>query len=195
VGLIAVRSFERAKGLARIDFVAGGRTLADYRRANRTARAVAAMFSAGRDEGPISVARLMEENKQLARRNSALEETTARVEAEELLGEAVALDNGLKLCARSFEDRDAESLKRVAQALITHPGTIALLGSIEGEAARLVFARSTDAPGDMNALMKEACGRLDGRGGGRPDMAQGGGRKIEKLAEAIEAAVRHLKDA
>jgi alanyl-tRNA synthetase len=194
VGLIAVRSFERAKGLARIDFVAGNRALADFRRANRTARAVAAMFSTGRDEAPASVARLLEENKQLVRRNGTLEEIAARVEAEELLSEAVALSDGVKLCARSFEERDAESLKRVAQALISHPRTIALLGSTEGDAARLVFARSPEAPGDMNLLMKEACQLLDGRGGGRPDMAQGGGRKLDQLNAAVEAAARHLKD-
>jgi alanyl-tRNA synthetase len=193
VGLIAVRSFERAKGLARIDFVAGGRALSDYRRVNRTARAVAAQFSTGRDETPALVARLIEENKRLVRRNGALEEIAARVEAEELLSGALALENGVKLCARSFEDRDADSLKRVAQALISHPRTIALLGSIDGDTARLVFARAVDAPGDMNALMKEACQLLDGRGGGRPDMAQGGGRKVDQLDAAVEAAARHLK--
>jgi alanyl-tRNA synthetase len=194
VGLIAIRSFERAKGLTRIDFVAGGRALADYQRANRTARSCAAMFSAGRDEAPALVVRALEENKQLARRIRALEEITARVEAEELLSEAILLRDGTKLCARVFEERDAESLKRVAQALISHPATIALLGSREQDAARLVFARSVEASGDMNALLREACQLLDGRGGGRPDMAQGGGREAGKLNEAIAAATRRLLD-
>ncbi|HEV7374342.1 MAG TPA: DHHA1 domain-containing protein [Pyrinomonadaceae bacterium] len=192
VGLIAVRSFERAKGLARIEFVAGGRALADYNRANRNARGVAAMFSVGRDEAATSVARLLEENKQLTRRVRALEEIASRVEADELLTEATILDDGVRLCTRVFEERDAESLKKLALALISHPKTVALLGSREQTAARLVFARSVDASGDMNALMREACTLLDGRGGGRADMAQGGGRKIEKLAEAIEVAARSL---
>lgn len=194
VGLIAMRSFERAKGLVRIDFVAGGRALADYRRANRTARSCAALFSAGRDEAATLVARTLEENKQLARRVRTLEEMTARIEAEELLSEATILSDGAKLCARVFEDRDAESLKRVAQALISHPLTIALLGSREQDAARLVFARSPEANGDMSALLREACQLLDGRGGGRPDMAQGGGRKIDQLNQAIEAAALSLID-
>jgi alanyl-tRNA synthetase len=192
VGLIAVRSFERAKGLARIEFVAGGRALEDYNRANRNARDVAAMFSVGRYEAATSVARLLEENKQLTRRVRALEEIAARVEAEELLTEATILNQGVRLCARVFEERDAESLKKLALALISHPATVALLGSREQTAARLVFARSVDAPGDMNALMREACMLLDGRGGGRADMAQGGGRKLEKLNEAIEVAARSL---
>jgi alanyl-tRNA synthetase len=195
VGLIGVRSFERAKGLTRIEFVAGGRALADYNRANRTARSVAAMFSAGRDEAANLVARLLEENKQLTRRVRALEEVAARVEAEELLAEATLLGDGVRLCARIFEDRDAESLKKLALALISHPATVALLGSIEHEAARLVFARSADASGDMNALMRSVCELLEGRGGGKADMAQGGGRKLEKLNEAMEAAARHLTEA
>jgi alanyl-tRNA synthetase len=195
VGLIAARSFERAKGLARIDFVAGARALTDYRRVNRTARDVAAMFSAGRDDAPASVARLLEENKRLVRRVRALEEIASRVEAVELLSEAKVFGGGIKLCARVFEDRDAESLKNLAQALISHPSTVALLGSIEQEAARVVFARSADSPGDMNALMKEACQLLNGRGGGRADIAQGGGRETSKLNEAIEAAAHHLINA
>jgi len=194
VGLIAVRSFERAKGLTRIDFVAGGRALNDYQRVNRTARTVAALFSIGRDEATAAVARLLEENKQLTRRVRELEEITARVEAEELLSEALVLGDGTKLCARVFEDRDAESLKKLAQALISHPATIALLGSSFSDAARLIFARSPEGSADMSALLSEACQMLDGRGGGRADMAQGGGRKVEKLADAIEAVVRRLTD-
>ncbi|HEX8068518.1 MAG TPA: DHHA1 domain-containing protein [Pyrinomonadaceae bacterium] len=190
VGLIAVRSWERAKGLTRIEFVAGARALADYRRVNRTARAVALHFSAGRDDTPPLVARLAEENKELARRVRALEEIAARVEADELRTAAAETPGGARLVVESFADRDAEALKRLALALIAQPRTVALLGAHDAESARLVFARSADAPGDMNALMRAACQLLDGRGGGRPDLAQGGGRNPARLTEAL-AAARH----
>ncbi len=85
VGMIAVRSWERAKGLARIEFVAGMRALADYRRANQSARATAEVFSAARADTAELAARMIEENKQLHRRVRSLEEIAARVEAEELL--------------------------------------------------------------------------------------------------------------
>src|SRR5687767_2210476 len=180
VGIIVVRSWERAKGLTRIEFVAGTRALADYRKANRSAREVAALFSSGRDDIPQLTAHLLEEQKDLHRRIRLLEEMVAEVEAEKLLATA---SGGIVM--RVFEGRDAESLKKLAQAIMANPRTIALLGSRDNDTARLVFARSSDAPGDMNALMREACTMLDGRGGGKPDLAQGGGKHVERLEEII----------
>jgi alanyl-tRNA synthetase len=192
VGMIVVRTWERAKGLTRIEFAAGTRALADYRRANKTARTVAALFSAGRDDTPKPAARMVEENKELHRRVRTLEEIAARVEAQELLAATSQNAVGLRVVTRIFYDRDGESLKHLAQALIAHKQTIALLGSRDKDAARIVFARSADAPGDMNSLMREACAMLDGRGGGKTDMAQGGGKNVEKLNEAIDVAARAL---
>lgn len=209
VGMIAVRHWERAKGLTRIEFVAGVRALKDYRRANATARGVAELYSAARDDAAKLTARVLEENKELHRRVRELEEIAARVEAEELLrevhgstadmksvpfavanGSADVADgtNGPSVIARVFDNRDPESLKQLALALISHPHTIALLGSRDGDTARLVFARSGDAQGDMNALMKQACEVIDGRGGGKPDMAQGGGKNVRRLQEALDQA-------
>jgi alanyl-tRNA synthetase len=180
VGMIAVRSWERAKGLTRIEFVAGTRALADYRKANRSAREVAALFSTGRDDAPQVAAQMVEEHKELNRRIRALEELAAEVEADKLL--AASRDG---VVSHIFDGRDAESLKKLAHALTAKPGVVALLASRDKDTARLVFARSSDASGDMSALMREACAMLDGRGGGRPDMAQGGGKNVARLKETI----------
>lgn len=192
VGTIVVRSWERAKGLTRIEFAAGMRALNDYRRANKTARMVAAHFSAGRDDTPKLTARMLDENKELHRRVRALEEIAARVEADELLAVATRAASGAQVVNQIFDKRDAESLKQLAHALIQHPNTVALLGSRDEDVARLVFARASDAQGDMNALMREACEMLDGRGGGKPDMAQGGGKNVERLEEVIKRATNNL---
>ena len=187
VGMIAVRSWERAKGLTRIEFVAGTRALADYRKANKSAREIAALFSTGRDDAPHLAAQMIDENKELHRRVRALEEIAAGVEAEKLLAFAAG-----GVVVQIFDGRDAESLKKLAHALVAHPQTIALLGSRDKDTARLVFARSLDAHGDMSALMREACTMLDGRGGGKPDIAQGGGKKVDKLQDALTHALTLL---
>ena len=174
--------------------MAGIRVLNDYRKANRTARAVAELFSAGREDSPALLKKLIEENKKLTRRVRELDEVACRVEAKQILEESgLEVDSrppNPMIIAKVFDDRDADSLKHLALALMAHPNVAALLGSRDGETARLVFARSPDGPGDMNALMKEACAMLDGRGGGKVDLAQGGGRRIEKLEEAIASAYR-----
>lgn len=188
VGMIAVRSWERAKGLARIEFVAGTRALADYRKANRSAREVAALFSAAREDVPQLAAQMLDENKELHRRVRVLEEIAAQVEAEKLLANAGGV------VTQVFDGRDAESLKKLAQALIAHPRTTALLGSRDKDTARLVFARSSDAPGDMNSLMREACTMLDGRGGGKPDLAQGGGKRVDQLEAIITLMSAKVKE-
>ena len=166
---------------------------------------MAALYSAARDDAAKLTSRMLEENKELHRRVRALEEIAARVEAEELLKEPASTAGarsvppavaggfaGDKVIAKIFDNRDAESLKHLAQALIAHNGVVALLGSIDQGTARLVFARSADAPGDMNALMRQACEMLDGRGGGRPDMAQGGGKEVSRLEETIDSIRQSL---
>ncbi len=192
VGMIAVRSWERAKGMTRIEFVAGMRALNDYRRANQSARKVAALFSAGRDDAPSLAEKVVEENKELHRQVRSLEEIAARVEATDLISEAEVFNGNVRLVSKVFPNRAAESLKHLAQAIIAHSKVVALLGSAEKEAARIVFARSADAPGDMNVLMREACVLLDGKGGGKPDMAQGGGKNASKLSDAIRATREKL---
>src|SRR5258706_7035965 len=74
VGVIAGRSWERAQGLTRIHFMAGVRALADYRKANQTAREVAALFSSGREDSPALVLKMIDDHKKLMRRLSAFEQ-------------------------------------------------------------------------------------------------------------------------
>ena len=188
VGMIAVRSWERAKGLTRIEFVAGIRALTDYRRANKSAREIAALFSTGRDDAPALAVHMIQENKELNRRVRTLEEGAASVEAQNLLGNATLRADGTRVIAATFDSKDIEVLKKIAHSLAANPRVIALLGSRDKEMARLVFARSSDSADDMNALMKKACAILDGKGGGKPDIAQGGGKNVEKLDEAIRIA-------
>lgn len=194
VGLIAARGWERAKKMTRVHFVCGGRALRDYRAASKTADAIALKFSVGREEAEPAVARLLDENKRLSRRVRELAGLAAKSEAQELIEAAEAV-GGLRIVSRIFEDRDLEELKLLAHRLVDAEGVVALLAAKEGRMARLVFARSPNLPNsaDMNTLMRAACERLGGRGGGKPDFAQGGGSQVSELNSALEAAMAMLK--
>lgn len=190
VGLVVVRSWERAKGMTRIEFLAGVRALADYRRANTVARGVAALFSVGRDDASAAVERLFEEQRSLVRRLHGFEETGARVEAEALLGAAaIRVRDGARVVARSLADKGMDDLKQLAQLLVARPRTIALLASsgAEASAARLVCARSDDLRDDMNILLRSAVSHMEGRGGGTASFAQGGGRAAPQALAQIVA--------
>jgi len=194
VGVICVRSWERAKGMTRLEFMAGERALADYNQLNQVARMLAAQFSVGRDEAAMSVKRLSEDYKTLARRVAELETLEARVTADALRAGSLRRADGVQIIARVVEAHTPEYLKRLAQTLAAGEQTIALLAAIEVDAARLVFARSSDTDEDMNALMREACAAVEGRGGGRADFAQGGGKRTEQLVEVLERLVDSLTE-
>ncbi len=188
VGLIAVRAWERARKMTRLHFVCGSRALKDYRLANKSAEAVALKLTVGREEAEASVVRLIDDNKRLSRRVRELTEVAAKVEAAELLASAAASSNGLRIFEKIFTDRDFEEAKLIAHRLVDGENVIALLAVREAEMVRLVFARSANVGADMNRLIKAACEKLGGRGGGKPDFAQGGGAKLDELSTALSAA-------
>ena len=126
VGLIAIRSWERAKRMTRVQFVCGGRTLRDYRAANQTATSVARRLSVGRDEAPEAVARLLEEHRQLGRRARALVELAIKAEAQELL-DATPMTHKRRIIRHIFDDRDFDEVKLLAHRLVTYDGVVVLL--------------------------------------------------------------------
>jgi alanyl-tRNA synthetase len=191
VGMIAVRGWERAKRMCRIEFVSGGRALADYRRANTAARAVAFLLTTARDDIPQKVARLLAEQKETLARWRELARQVAEIEAERMVREAPQVGT-VRLVVRSFDDRTSEDVRALARALMRHPRLIALLGVCEPDAARLIFGRSSDLSLNMSDVLRSVCLRFDGRGGGAPDFAQGAIRESHRLEEALAWAAGSL---
>jgi alanyl-tRNA synthetase len=192
VGLIAVRSHERAKRMTRVEFVCGRRALEDYRLAHNTASRVARLFSAERDSSPELVTKLLEENRELKKRTRELLELALAAEASRTLS-AVSPGREFKLVHAVFENREPDELKVLASKIVQAEPAIALLATRQPDGVRLVFARSASLKANMGELMAEACRTLEGRGGGRPEMAQGGGPNAERVDDAIAAAVERVK--
>jgi alanyl-tRNA synthetase len=191
IGMIAIRSYERAKKMTRVEFVCGNRALADYRLANHTAVAVARLFSAERDSTPELVARAIQEAKSTKKRVRDLLERAMFAEAAEML-EATNEIGGFKVVQAVFEGRDVEEVQVLAAKIVQREPSIALLATKYEGAARLVFARSASLTQNMGKILAEACETLGGRGGGKPEMAQGGGPNIHSVEQAINDAVAKI---
>ena len=184
VGLIAVRGWERAKQMLRVDFVCGVRALSDYRVNNHIAGTLARNFTVGREEVINSVTRLGDDHKALLKRARLMAEAAAAIEAREILSR-VGESNGQRIVVLTLDDRDFDEAKLLAHKLVAEASVVAMLAVPKGNAVKLVFARSADASHDMNALLRAACESLGGRGGGKPDFAQGGGSRIEMLDHVL----------
>jgi alanyl-tRNA synthetase len=188
IGLIVIRGWERARKMCRVEFVCGGRALGDYRAANGAAKAVALMLTTARDDAPEKVARLLEESKQQRRRIRELFDLAADGEADRLLHTAESLP-GFRLVRKIFDDRSIEEARVLARKLCDRSGVVTLFGLKDQGAARLLFARSADVNINMGELMKRVTEQFSGRGGGSPDMAQGGIEELNQLTASLDLAI------
>lgn len=193
IGLIKIVKTEKRGDKLRVEFKCGGRAFADYTQKHEVLNRVALAFNAHFAEADQVVAKLQEDYKAVLRDLKAAQGQLIDFEAERLRA-AVTPVNGVRVIVASFDNRDAGELRTLANSLVSVTGTIALLGSA-GEKTNLIFARSADAPGDMNALLKSVLPMLQGgRGGGQTHMAQGGGGQAEmaSVAAVLEAAKAKL---
>jgi alanyl-tRNA synthetase len=197
VGIIAVASVERFKGGQRIAFLCGGRALAGYRALRDAVGGAVRLLSVLPEELPASIERLQAEAKEHKRATTSLHVELSRYRAGELAASAVEMrpkggDEALtrRLVARVV-DADANSLKALATAVAAKPGHIVVLVAATTPAL-VVVARSSDvAEVSAQQLLASLVGTFGGRGGGKPDFAQGGGL-LAPSAEAILEAARNL---
>jgi alanyl-tRNA synthetase len=190
VGLIKITKIERRGEDTRVEFLCGGRALADYRGKNRTVNELANRFSVGAWELVEAVERLAEEAKSSRRELNAAQNRLLDYEAAELLAEAEQ-HGDIRVVRKMFTDREGKEVRHLALRLMESEGTVALLGS-DGGKAQLVFACSADLPYDMNNLLKQACQVVGGGGGGQRHFAQGGGPDGSKVDQALKIAFERL---
>ena len=185
VGSVVLRRWERRGETLRVEFLCGARVVRDYRWKNALLAGTAGSLSIGAAELPAAIERLRDGEERSRKALVAAQEQLVGYEAAELLAQARGAST-LPIVARIFEGREVESLRRLAGS-IAAGGGVALLG-LRGPKAQLVFARAEGLPYDMGAALREAVALIGGRGGGRPEAAQGGGPDTARLDEAIEHA-------
>jgi len=171
IGLIKVVGIENRGDKTRVEFLCGGRALRDYRAKNSVLSELAGNLTVGYWELGQAVARLEAEAKQTRRDLRQARERLRDVETRELVESAVVRDP-YRVVSKVWKGREPGEIRALAKDLSRFPAVVALLAST-GERTHLCFARSEEMDLDISAWLREACAQLGGRGGGRPNIAQG----------------------
>jgi len=192
IGSILLRKIEKVRQGWRVEFVCGKRAVTTARHDYNALTESGSLLSSHIWDVPQQIRKTQEESRAARKSREQLLEELAGFYAEHLLTETPE-HQGRKIVIRIFPDRDLSFTKLLAQRLTRKsPNVIALLGATSGQAA-LVFAQSPGQPFDMGVLMKEALGKLGGRGGGSKDMAQGGPVQVEGLEDTLKQGADRLR--
>jgi alanyl-tRNA synthetase len=190
IGMIAVTNAERFRGGSRLTFVCGTRASIAFRGYHDAVAGAVRVLSVLPHELSNAIERAQLESKDLRKTVSRLQGMLAGHEAARLL---VATPVGeLRVVAEALDGWDAAGLKAIASALAAESGVAATLVSV-GDPIAIVVARSQNVAIDASRTLRTLLDRFGGRGGGRPDLAQGAGLvgKVDDiLAAAREILVR-----
>jgi alanyl-tRNA synthetase len=172
IGSIAVSSFERFRGGTRIEFRCGGRALQGYRALRDSLSAASRLLSTARDDVPGAIERLQAESKLARTRVKDLQEQLAQYQAAALAARGASVEDSVHVVER-VDGWDMAGLKAIALAVAARPGHLVVL--VGGTPVSIVAARASDVTADAAAIVKAATAKFGGKGGGRPELAQGGG--------------------
>lgn len=195
VGLIKVlRSRRIQDGVVRLEYVAGQAALEHVRGWERTLAQAGQVLRTKPEDLPRAVRRLFEDWKALSRRLERLRALEVAQTAQELRERAEEVA-GVRLVVHAQEGR-MEELVELAKELLQTGSVVCVLGARDGSASLLV-GRSGDVDLDAREVLVPAVNAVGGSGGGKPDFAQGGGPRVDRLNEALrkatEAARRGLQ--
>jgi alanyl-tRNA synthetase len=191
IASVLLRKAEKVRQGWRVEFVAGQRAVATARRDFTTLTETAALFSAHIYDVPQQAQKSLDEVRSLRKHLERTQEELAAAQAATLLADTPEV-KGRRIVVQTLSDREINFVKLLAQKLTRlSPSAVALLATTSPQPS-LVFAQSAGQPFDMGALMKETMTKLNGRGGGSKDLAQGGLTTTEGIAAALTAVAARL---
>ncbi|MDP4548805.1 alanine--tRNA ligase [Marinobacter sp. MDS2] len=176
-----------SSGVRRIEAVTGFGALEWVDETDSTVRETAKLVKATRETLVDKVQQTLDRNRQLEKEIAAMKAKLASSAGSDLAASAVQVGD-LKVVAAQMDGADRKALMETADQLKNKLGEgVVVLATVEGGKVVLVAGVTKSATGKVKAgdLMKHLCAQVDGKGGGRPDMAQGGGNDASKLAEAL----------
>ncbi len=185
-----------AAGVRRIEAVCADRAIEVLQGRERQLSAAALLLNAGVDELDTRVQAMLEENKRLGREVAKWKQAAATGGSVDYMSKVQELE-GIRLLAAEVDGQDAAGLRMVMDSLRDKLGSgVLVLGSADGGKVSLCVAVSEDLIGRIKAgdIVKQLGPVVGGGGGGKPDLAQAGGKLPDKLPEAIAKAPEVVKD-
>ena len=188
IGLFLVTSESGvASGVRRIEAVTGEAALAQVAGLSREMQSVCGALKATPDTAATKVEALRAEVRDLEKEATRLRQKLATSAGGDLTQDAVEIA-GIKVLAAKIEGATASTLRDTLDQCKNKLGTgVILLAAVEDEKIALVAGVTQDATDRIKAgdVIKHFAGQLGGKGGGRPDMAQGGGSDVAALPSVL----------
>ncbi|MCX2544866.1 alanine--tRNA ligase [Pseudomonas sp. COW5] len=180
-----------ASGVRRIEAVTGAAALAYLNAAEEQLKEAASLVKGSRENLIDKLSAVLERNRALEKQLEQLQAKAAAAAGDDLSASAVDV-KGVKVLAVRLDGQDGKALLALVDQLKNKLGrAVILLGSVHEEKVVLVAGVTKDLTGQLKAgdLMKQAAAAVGGKGGGRPDMAQGGGVDAGALDSALALTV------
>jgi alanyl-tRNA synthetase len=177
-----------AAGVRRIEAISGDRALAEYQKSLTTLRTIAGMLNAGEDEIIAALERQFEATKQLEKQLEALKRKAAGSLAGDLVEQARMVKN-VRLIAAQVNGLDREALRQLVDALRQKLGSgVVVLASADDGKVALITAVTKDLIPKLHAgkIVQELAKLVGGSGGGRPDLAEAGGKDTSGIQNALD---------
>jgi len=169
IGIIAIGSVEKFKGGSRVEFLCGGRALERFRLWKGALSAMQKHLSVPPTDMAASIERMQEDAKAAQRNIRAFQEKLAGHEAMMLLS------RGSSVIVQALEGWDPQGLKAIAVAATAANPAAEVVLFTAANPAQVVIARGASSTIDASAVLKNLAAKFGGKGGGKPDLAQGGG--------------------
>ncbi len=193
VGPIKILRTERIQdGIERIEYSAGEAAVEAMQAREELIRKSASTLKVPYEKLPVAVERFFDEWKQLRKENERLRTEIAELRIGSLKEHAKEI-SGVRVIAAVMPDADTKDLMKMASQLSENKFLTILIGkSIKDNHASVVSSVPAYLKDKINAsvLVKRVCEVLGGSGGGKAEIAQGGGERVEKVEEAMKEGLR-----
>jgi alanyl-tRNA synthetase len=178
-------------GVRRIEAVTGRHAYSFMEGQLDLLKQASALLKSNNNDVPKRIEALFAQVKEQGRENESLQAKLSRIEAGSLEQNAKTVGDVTVLSAK-VNAPTMDALRGIADELkLKLPSAIIILGAVQEDKVNLVAAVSADLVKKgfhAGKIVKEAAAHCGGSGGGRPDMAQAGGKDASKLEEALKLA-------